>query len=186
MSRDYNILVNKEHPLPKNYKIDDLVDVKGEKDFFLPMKISAVVYDAFLRLSKDQAVKGFNLCINSGYRSYQMQQAIWHTYRIKRGPEYTKNFVAVPGTSEHHTGLAIDIVKKIGGRNVNLTPDEYKILREVAPEYGLIMRYPEGKKDITGVGYEPWHFRYLTKDAIDTMLDENLTLEEYTEKARKR
>lgn len=181
MNRDYDILVNINHPLSNTYKPNDLVNVEGEKDFLFPMKISLVVYDSFLKLREELATHGFQLCINSGFRSYQMQQLYWHGYKAKYGLDYVKSYVAYPGTSEHQTGLAVDFAKKVNGRSVSLTEYEYQVLKDKAPKYNLILRYPENKSHITGIKPEAWHYRYVSNDALNEMLDHDLTLEEYTE-----
>lgn len=181
MNRDYNILVNENHPLPSNYKPNDLVRVENEKDLIFPMKISLVLYDKFLQLREELLTHGFKLCINSGFRSYQMQQIYWHGYKAKYGLEYVKSSVAYPGTSEHQTGLAVDFAKKEDGRTVSLTEQEYEILRKTAPQFNLIKRYD----GTTGIKNEPWHFRYLTEDVIEELVDKGYTLEKYYEEKEK-
>ena len=89
--------------------------------------------------------------------------------------------VAVPGTSEHQLGLALDLVD---ARHVKLdesqeNTDAYKWLSKHCAEYGFIVRYPNGKTDITGIIYEPWHFRYVGVEAATYIMENGITLEEY-------
>ncbi|MGN1347023.1 MAG: D-alanyl-D-alanine carboxypeptidase family protein [Eubacteriales bacterium] len=122
-----------------------------------------------------------DLLIYSGHRTLADQQRIWDSNMQSYGEEYTKTYVAVPGHSEHHTGLACDLgFYTDDGASVPLADHEYgPWVWEHCTEYGYIMRYPAEKSDITGIGHEQWHFRYVGLAhayAIDTL---DLCLEEY-------
>jgi len=125
-----------------------------------------------------------NLLVASGYRSVDTQESIYEDDVSKRGQEVTDKWIAVPGTSEHHTGLAVDmsiyntdnkISEEFDGEGI------YKNLLETCDKYGFIVRYPEDKTEITGIDYEPWHFRYVGKGHASYITENNLCLEEYIE-----
>lgn len=97
-----------------------------------------------------------------------------------------RNFVAEPGTSEHHTGLALDFVAKLGGKwvietaEINRRIDEMRPVYDLLPKYGFILRYLPGKEEITGYPAEPWHIRYVGDPEVATEIaDKGITLEEY-------
>lgn len=121
----------------------------------------------------------------SGWRSQEEQQAIWDDTVKESGLEFTRKYVAVPGHSEHQTGLAIDLGLK--QEHVDFICPEFpytgicQTFRERAAKYGFILRYPAGKEDITGIGHEPWHFRYVGFPHAEIMAENGLTLEEYTD-----
>lgn len=119
----------------------------------------------------------------SGWRSFKEQQDIWDNTRKESGLEFTRKYVAVPGHSEHQTGLAIDLGLKQD--NIDFICPEFpysgicQTFRNRAAEYGFIERYPAGKEHITGIGHEPWHFRYVGVPHAEIMSKNQLTLEEY-------
>ncbi len=119
----------------------------------------------------------------SGWRSLREQEEIWDSSLKENGRKFTETYVAVPGHSEHQTGLAIDLGRKQD--SVDFIRPEFPytgicgVFRERAAEYGFIERYPEGKEAVTGIGYEPWHFRYVGVPHAGIMEREGLTLEEY-------
>ncbi len=188
--RDYTILVNKTHKLSINYVPNDLIVVPNEYQFRRPLKISKIVYDHFLKLQalvETETKSKIKLAINGGYRSYLLQAALWYKYSLKYGRNIASQTVAKPGTSEHQTGLAIDLAKRENGNKISLTPDDYAIVAKLAPQYNFILRYPEGKEEITGYSYEPWHYRFLPDDIMgDFQVKNPPTLEEYYQKIKKR
>ncbi len=119
----------------------------------------------------------------SGWRSGKEQREIWDHSLAQSGREFTEKFVAYPGHSEHQTGLAIDLGLK--QENIDFICPDFpyegicQLFRQKAVEYGFIERYPSGKEEITGIGHEPWHFRYVGVPHAGIMTQENLTLEEY-------
>lgn len=120
----------------------------------------------------------------SGWRSHREQQQIWDDTMAESGPEFTRTFVAVPGHSEHETGLAIDLgIRK--DRIDFICPDfPYDGIcgrfRSLAASYGFVERYPAGRESVTGIGHEPWHFRYVGVPHALIMEEQGFTLEEYT------
>ncbi len=121
----------------------------------------------------------------SGWRSRQEQEQIWADTLAKRGPAYTRSFVALPGCSEHETGLAIDL--GLAGQELDFIcpffPESGACgeFRRLAPDYGFILRYPPGKEQVTGIAHEPWHFRYVGFPHSRILTDRGLVLEEYLE-----
>ena len=126
----------------------------------------------------------------------EKQSRLFYEYideKLKAGWDYSDAFykaktrIALPGASEHHTGLAVDIVgmshQSLDDAQANTK--EAKWLEEHCAEYGFILRYPKDKTDITGVDYESWHFRYVGEDAAAYMMKNDLTLEEFLEEVDK-
>lgn len=124
----------------------------------------------------------------SGWRSLQEQQGIWDNAVRESGLKFTKKYVALPGHSEHQTGLAIDLGRR--QEHIDFICPEFpytgicQTFREKAAEYGFILRYPPGKESVTGIGHEPWHFRYVGVPHAAYMAREGLTLEEYIRQLR--
>ena len=173
------LLVNKDNPVGPDFVPKHLVEVKEEsKIHFIDYK----TYLAFLGLrAKIQSV-GLDIGIDSAYRSYMHQKRVLDFYFEKMGDScYSR--VALPGCSEHHTGLALDFALR---RNGNLLPDDPCVLdpevqavfRWMA-DYGFILRYPLGKEDITGYCFEPWHLRYVGEAIAHEITDLDITLEEF-------
>lgn len=131
---------------------------------------------AFNEMQAAAAKEGRSLAICSGFRSYSTQQALYQKYVSRDGKAAADRYSARAGHSEHQTGLAFDINK--ASSSFTSTP-EAKWLAENCWKYGFILRYPEGKEDITGYMYESWHVRYLGKELAKSVYDSGLTLEEY-------
>ena len=169
----YVVLANKWHPIPDDYEVE-LVSYGKHK-------ISAECVDQLkAMISQIQSLGYYN--VTNVYRSKESQQAIWDKrYNNYRASGYSHEeaeaevgkSVSIPGTSEHQLGLAVDIdgVKPV-----------HNWLAEHSWEYGFIVRYPEGKADITGILYEPWHFRYVGVELAKELYESGLCLEEYMAK----
>ena len=183
---DWNLLlVNKQHPVPDNYTVE-LGTIAGA------MKCDARILPelfAMLQAAKDD---GVYLSVCSPYRDLARQEMLFNRkIKLYMGYGYSymeayikaSEYVMVPGSSEHQIGLALDIISN------NYTSldegfektDAGKWLKEHCDEYGFILRYPKGKEYITGIGYEPWHFRYVGKEAASIIMDNDITLEEFVE-----
>jgi LAS superfamily LD-carboxypeptidase LdcB len=182
---DYLVLVNKQNKLPDNW--EEIVELSDAKDFEGgTIQVEKEALEKFYELRNDLLEEGVDIELDSAYRSVKRQKELWAEFEKEYGLEYTKKTVATPGYSEHHTGLAIDVCIRKNGKLIYENADmvkEKKIFAKVhakLAEYGFILRYPEGKDDITGYSYEPWHFRYIkdTKKAQEIM-SKGLTLEEY-------
>lgn len=118
----------------------------------------------------------------SGWRSYDQQRQILQQTEAERGAEYTRQFVAAAGCSEHHTGLAIDL--GIRGQSQDLICPDFsgplaRKMSRCAAEYGFILRYPQHKTAVTGIAFEPWHFRYVGLPHAQIMAQHDWVLEEY-------
>ena len=131
-------------------------------------------------------VEGITIEIDDAYRSLESQENLFLKYMNKYGIDYANSVVAMPGTSEHHSGQAIDLVIQKDGKWITENDDllkEEKIFERIHKSlkyFGFILRYPKDKEDITGFSYEPWHIRYVGED-ISMVIGDN-TLEEYLEK----
>ena len=133
----------------------------------------------------DVRAAGLALFVREGYRTTKEQQQIMDD-RIKEyenqgcskkeAKKKAEEYVAIPGTSEHQLGLSVDINADTSKCSSDAV---YQWLDENAYKYGFVKRYPEDKTDITSINNEPWHYRYVGKDAARTMKQENLCLEEY-------
>ena len=183
---DYMVLVNKQSKLPEDWESRiELVDVyTGLDETYQVEKKTA---EAYKKLRDDLRENDHVIIeLDSTYRTVKRQQEIWDDFLAKYGEEYTKKYVAVPGTSEHHTGLVIDvkIVKegKIIDDNDEMTAETeiFSKIHAKLAKYGFILRYPEGKEDITGYGSEVWHFRYIDNPTIaKEIMNKGITFEEY-------
>lgn len=180
-----SVLVNKQNKLPENYAPDDLVypDVR----FLFEEKIekrmmreeAAEALEDMFAAAKDD---GIHLAGVSAYRSHVTQTALFARYVKKDGKEKALTYSAYPGTSEHETGLAIDVSGSSGKCAVQdcfADTDESDWLKEHVYDYGFIIRYPEGKETITGYQYEPWHLRYVGKEISLAIKESGDSLEEY-------
>ena len=153
-------------------------------------ELATVAADAFINMKNAAAAEGIDLMLCSGYRSVEYQQSLFDAEKQKwldkgnseeEAYNQAKTVVAVPGYSEHNSGLAADIVTP---KHQNLDEafgktDAAKWLFEHAPEYGFILRYPENKQAITGIIYEPWHYRYVGVENAKAITASGLCLEEY-------
>ena len=191
---DYMVLVNKKNKLPDDWEKNlELTDTKNAWDEDIQVEKKAFEQYKKLKEEVNKDLEEYNaeIELDSTYRSVAAQQELWDDWSKdpEKGPEYVKKFVAVPGYSEHHTGLAIDICLIIDGEIVADNDDmiaQREIFSKVhakLAKYGFILRYLEGKDDITGYAYEPWHLRYIDDAEIaKEIMDNNLTLEEYLNK----
>ncbi len=121
----------------------------------------------------------------SGYRSKEEQTAIYQNSCRENGKTFTKKYVALPNHSEHQTGLAVDVGLK--QEKIDFIRPDFpnngicRAFRKNAADFGFILRYPKAKESITGIAYEPWHFRYVGHPHAKIIAANGLTLEEYTE-----
>ena len=182
---DYLVLVNKENKLPDDWE-EKLETVTVKNSLGDDVEVEKEAYGKYLELKEALAAEDVRVDLDSARRSVAEQQRIWDDFTVKYGETYTKRTVAVPGYSEHHTGLALDLYLNIDGEDVYYNEDmvEYpeiweKIHAKLA-EYGFILRYLEDKEAITGYGYEPWHIRYVgSADIAKEITERGVTFEEY-------
>lgn len=179
------VLVNKHNKLPDTYEPADLVytDIPFVfQEMTDKRKLRAEAAAAINNLFAAANSQGISLLGVSGYRSHATQTSLFNYYVKKDGYEKARTYSALPGTSEHETGLAIDVT---GGDGKCPAQDcfggtpEANWLQEHAAEFGFIIRYPQGKEAITGYKYEPWHLRYVGKEIALEIMDKGITLEEY-------
>ncbi len=178
------ILVNKEHKIKESY-FNHLDLITTTNYLGKEVKLEKEAYAAFFKLQRFLFEKGIEIGIEDGFRSVLEQQQIEDEFSNQYGEEYAKKMVASPYTSEHHTGLAIDLVLKkeeeyiIENKDLLLQEETWKKIHPVLKEYGFIVRYPKKKEKITGYSYEPWHIRYVGVVPATIISDNHLTLEEY-------
>lgn len=185
-SSDWNlILVNKWNPVPSDFSVELVPLSNGHS-------IDARAYEDLQTMMDDARMEGLSPVICSSYRTNEKQEQLYNTkvtYYLAQGysEEDAKTeagkWVAVPGTSEHQTGLAVDIVSSnyqvLDEQQENTA--EQKWLMNYSYLYGFILRYPNDKSEITGIYYEPWHYRYVGKEAAREIHEQGICLEEYLE-----
>ena len=184
------VLINSESPLDTSYA-PSLTKITDE------YSVDSRIADDTKKMFQDAADAGMSLNIVSAYcdnetlkESFNNEMLNW----IYQGEapldayDKTKQSVALPGTSEHATGLAMDITSSdyLGTDDEEENTDEAKWLKANCANYGYILRYPAEKSDITGVGYEPWHFRYVGKTAAKEIMEQGITLEDRKSVGRER
>lgn len=179
------VIVNKERPLATSYVPTGLVKpnvalVPGDNPEEQQLRSEAA--NAAEILFNDAKKAGFDLVMASGYRSAPLQQTLFDGYAARDGVEAASKYSARPGTSEHQTGLAMDITTP--GQVCYLevcfenTP-EGRWLKQNAYKYGFHLRYQKDKEEITGYQFEPWHFRYVGNELAKKLYDTNQTMEEF-------
>lgn len=173
---DYKyILVNKENRLNSDFKPNTLVKVtRCSLDNFYLEEETATAYEYMCLNLIDE---GLNISINSAYRSYEEQKKLYDDYLKLYGKSYVNKYVAVPGYSEHQTGLALDLESL--DCDIFKNSKEYRWIKNNAYKYGFILRYQEGKENITGYKAEEWHIRYVGRKAAEYIYKNNITFEEY-------
>lgn len=180
------LLVNNRHPIPEDYEFT-LGRIMGS------LQCDERIIPDLMEMLQSAKEDGISLEICSPYRSDERQVMLFErkvNYYMRRGMSYIDAYksaaqvVNVPGTSEHQIGLALDIYTG-SYRTLDEGFGETKEgiwLREHCSEYGFILRYPKGKEYITGIEYEPWHFRYVGKNVAKEIMEQDITLEEYADK----
>lgn len=182
-SNGVDILVNAKNPIPDDWSVN-LVQLKNGH------QIDRRAYDSLQKMMDAARAKGWNPLICSSYRTTSYQQQLFDN-RVQRMKNQgmsekeaikdTEKWIAIPGTSEHETGLAVDIVTV---ENQNLDNSQLnsacqKWMMEHCYDYGFILRYPEDKVKITGIDFEPWHYRYVGYDIAQYIKQKGICLEEY-------
>ena len=170
------ILVNATHPIAADYE----PEIATVSESLCPQ--DARIADALGAFAEDCRAQGLPVLLGSGYRSYYIQSQTYEAKAQEYGYEVAAKIVAPPGTSEHQTGLCCDITDYLRQPmvpEVLSQTDTFRWLNAHCQDYGFILRYPEGKENITGIIYEPWHFRYVGTDAARYIQENQLTLEEF-------
>ena len=172
---DITMLINKAHPLPEDFRPDGLVDLYSleHRRFFLPPKPMLLYAEAAEALNRmctaAENEEGLgDYYVYSAWRSREEQTLI---YRHRR----REGYVALPGCSEHESGLCVDI-DSLDSQEMQLY---WEWLKRNSWRFGYVLRYPKDREHITGIGYEPWHFRYVGENLAAILHEKNWTLEEY-------
>lgn len=178
---NYLKLTNAEHPIEDSERPKQLVQApyaaKG-------MLIDPEVGQKLTELITETGLVG-KVIVTDAFRTKKDQQQIWYDTIREQGEIFTKKYVAKPGCSEHELGLAVDLglahlfndyIKPSFSKGPVVTTFLSKM-----SEYGFILRYPEGKENVTGISFEPWHFRYVGVPHSQIMTEQGLVLEEYLE-----
>lgn len=178
------LLVNGDHPIPEDFAPPELTRLRNGQS------IDAKVYPSLQRMMDDARAEGLQPLICSSYRSEETQNRLYRQevqswlaqgYAQEEAEEKAAAWVARPGTSEHQIGLAVDIVD-ISYQLLDNEQEHTAVqlwLMEHCADYGFILRYPTDKSALTGVGYEPWHYRYVGEEAAREIMGGGLCLEEY-------
>ena len=181
----YLVLVNKENKLPDDW-LDQIELVTARNTLGEEFQVERVALENYEALRTEALANGVGIELDSTYRSVDEQQEIWDEFTEEYGIDYVKSHVAVPGYSEHHTGLAVDIFIMKDGQEIRENEEmvadreDFAIVHSLLADHGFILRYPEGKDDLTGYAYEPWHFRYVGSiDVAREITNKGLTFEEY-------
>lgn len=172
------ILVNRDNYIPDDYKVELTELSNGQK-------VDSRIYPKLQEMFDEARKEGLGLFVAAGYRTWEKQQELLdekiREYENegktkKEAEKLAKEWVAVPGTSEHQLGIAVDINADTG---ISTRDEVYGWLSKNSYKYGFIQRYPADKKDITGVINEPWHYRYVGEKAAEKMHFQGICLEEY-------
>lgn len=181
VSKENLILVNRENALSENYRPKDLVTVNvrfyrtASAEERTMRKEAAEALEELFRAAQNEGIELYGL---NGYRSYETQKDLYNKDRSTKGEGYAEQYDAKPGHSEHQTGLAMDVTNRTYSYGFQTTR-EGKWLVKNCYKYGFILRYPEGKEGITGYSYEPWHIRYVGKNAAKEIFSKGIVLEQY-------
>ena len=181
VSEEWNlIVVNRWNVLPEDYSVELMELSNGQK-------IDRRIYPALQEMFDAARAEGIYPIVREGYRTAEEQQEILDEkiqiyinqgYSQSRAERTAKEWVALPGTSEHQLGIAVDIN---ADKSKCSNEEVYTWLAENAYKYGFVLRYPMGKQEITGTSYEPWHYRYVGEEAALEIYEQGICLEEYYE-----
>ena len=181
VSEEWNlIIVNRWNELPEDYSVELTELSNGQK-------VDSRIYPYLQEMFDAARAEGIYPVVREGYRTAEEQQEILDDkiqtyinqgYSQSRAERTAKEWVALPGTSEHQLGIAVDIN---ADKSKCSNEDVYAWLAENAYKYGFILRYPPGKQEITGTSYEPWHYRYVGIEAAYEINERGICLEEYFE-----
>ncbi|MBQ4158952.1 MAG: M15 family metallopeptidase [Clostridia bacterium] len=182
MAIDYMTIVSSAHPIPESWT-DQIALIESENAFGERFLVEKKTLEAFLKLRRDLLTEdGIQIELDSVFRSIDQQIELIERFKAEFGETYAEKFCAKPGTSEHHTGLAVDIGVVIDGRFVNDNDEMianrqvFSVIHAKIARYGFILTCMER----SGMTYEPWHLRYIDHpEAAEIIMDKKLTLSEY-------
>jgi len=178
------ILVNRDYPYRVEAPYKTLAPVDATNNSVLLERRVASIYNKLM----DDLYARNRITAVSGWRSQREQEKIYSDSLLENGADFTAKYVALPGHSEHQTGLAVDLA--LNRPDIDFIRPYFPdtgvcgAFREMAGGFGFIERYPEGKENITGIAYEPWHFRYVGAPHAMIMEQMGDTLEEYHARIR--
>lgn len=187
---EYITLINTEHPLGENYIPQDLVDIADTRSDRKAVQMREYAAKALEAMFIEMRAAGYtDVSVTSAYRSYDYQQQLFNNsfnsfmQSYDRDTAYAKTAaqIAIPGTSEHQSGLCADLHNLSAASQVFEYEDVYKWLVEHCADFGFILRFPKDKTDITGIIFEPWHYRYVGRYHAQKIMESGLCLEEYCE-----
>ena len=168
------VVVNKYNYLSSNFVPKNLKHLFNNTN----ATMVAEAADAYQKLVEAAKKDGITLVATTAYRSYGFQNTLYTNYKAKDGEAAADTYSARPGYSEHQTGLAADLNDPNYSPR-RLSPDDYEWLKNNAHKFGFIIRFPQGKENITGYQEEDWHIRYLGVDVATSVKESGLTLDEY-------
>ena len=196
----YLILVNTKHTIGEDYAPTDLVDIKNTRSDrgarqmreVAEKALEAMFIELFANGYDGNGPSGYPVSVMSAYRSYTEQVSLYNSYvdrEMKDNPslsraeaeKITATYSAPPGTSEHQTGLCVDMHNLSSAQKAFADQPAYEWLRDNAWKFGFILRFPEDKQDITGITFEPWHYRYVGRYHAYKIWKSGVCLEEYVE-----
>ncbi len=177
------VFVKEGFQVSSDYVPEDLVETEiGSSEEATNTKLRKEASDALTEMNNDAKKKGYSLLVNSAYRSYDDQQEVYDYYFQIYDSDTAASLVAIPGCSEHQLGLSVDLTSQSvedGEYSTFGETNDFEWVEKNAYKYGFIIRYPEDKTDITGTTNEPWHLRYVGKEAAKIIYENDWTLEEY-------
>lgn len=188
---DYLVLVNKDNKIPDNWEEKvKLIELKNV--FNRTIKVEEETLEKYNELRDNLLKEWIDIELDSAYRSLEKQQDLRENMEEEYWIEYAEKYAALPGYSEHHTWLALDICIKKDEKIIHenhemiVECEIFEKIHEKLADYWFILRYIEGKEKITGYEYEPWHIRYIWDVDVAREIMENwLTLEEYLDNTKK-
>ena len=182
----YITLANQDNLLSSDYIPKDLVStsVKRAKGTDR-MQLRKAASEALTAMFEAAAADGYTLYLKSAYRAYSTQKFMYNS-RLEKNNGKDDGLVSYPGASDHQTGLGVDILNyawtlKDGMNKDFALTEEAQWMEKHCQEYGFVLRYMSDKEEITQIKFEPWHFRYVGKEAAVYMMENHLSLEEFTE-----
>ena len=179
ISKKELMLTNKFNYLDDTYDSKEMVSVSKLYSYGENQMLTSTTFDAFKRMFDDAKKENITLIINSSYRSFEDQEAVYERYKKLKGEDYADSIAARPGYSEHQTGYSVDLIT-YGATSATFEETEaFKWLQNNAYKYGFILRYPKDKDYLTGYSYESWHYRYVGIDAAKYIYENNITFDEY-------
>ena len=170
------VQANKYYHFPDGYVPEDMVPIEAKYGVQTSLRKPAM--DAYIRMYEAALAEGLDFYITSAYRSYDKQVSLYNNYVRNDGVAAADRYSARPGFSDHQTGLTVDILTSSSNFATFENTAEAKWLAENAARFGFILRYPDGKEEITGYTYEAWHFRYVG-DIAEAVKASGLTYDEY-------